>query len=109
MFKFKIGDKIKITAGKDKGQTGRIIKLFPHKDKVLIEGKNLYTRHLKASAGKPGSKLQLPRPLPTANLALVCPSCLKTTRIGFDITQKPKLRVCRRCDQVIKNQKEAKK
>lgn len=109
MFKFKIGDQVKITAGKDKGQTGKIIQLFPKTNKVIVEEKNLYTRHLKAAAGKPGSKTKLPRPLPTANIALVCPSCEKTTRVGFDITQKPKIRICRRCGQVIKNQTETKK
>ena len=109
MFKFKVGDQVKITAGKDKGQTGKISQLLPKLDKVVVEGKNLYTRHLKATTGKPGSKTKLPRPLPTANIALVCPSCQKTTRVGFDITQKPKIRICRRCGQVIKNQVETKK
>jgi large subunit ribosomal protein L24 len=109
MYKFKLNDQVKITAGKDKGQTGKVIKLFPKMDKLIVEGKNLYTRHIKASAGKPGSKTKLPRPIPTANIALVCPSCQKTTRVGFDITQKPKIRICRRCGQVIKNQVETKK
>jgi large subunit ribosomal protein L24 len=109
MFKFKVGDQVKITAGKDKGQTGKISQLLPKLDKIVVEGKNLYTRHLKAAAGKPGSKTKLPRPLPTANIALVCPSCQKTTRVGFDITQKPKIRICRRCGQVIKNQVATKK
>jgi len=109
MYKFKLKDKVKITAGKDKGQTGKIIKLLPKQDKVVVEGKNLYTRHLKATAGKPGSKVKLPRPIPTANIALICPSCQKTTRVGFDITQKPKIRICRRCGQVIKTPEETKK
>jgi len=109
MYKFKLNDKVKITAGKDKGQTGKIIKLLPKENKVIVEEKNLYTRHIKAAAGKPGSKTKLPRPLPTANIALICPSCQKTTRIGFDITQKPKIRICRRCGQVIKNSQEIKK
>ena len=93
MFKFKIGDQVKITSGKDKGQTGKIIQLFPKLNKVVVEEKNMYTRHLKATPGKPGSKTKLPRPLPTANVALVCPSCQKATRVGFDITQKPKIRI----------------
>lgn len=109
MYKFKLNDQVKITAGKDKGQTGKIIKLFPKADKVVVEDKNLYTRHIKAAAGKPGKKTKLPRPIPTANIAIICSSCQKTTRVGFDITKKPKIRICRRCGQVIKNQKETKK
>lgn len=109
MFKFKINDQVKITSGKDKGQTGRITQILPKMDKVVIEGKNLYTRHLKPAAGKPGSKTKLPRPVPTANIAIVCSSCQKTTRIGFDITKKPKMRICRRCGQIIKTQDVTKK
>jgi large subunit ribosomal protein L24 len=109
MYKFKLNDQVKITSGKDKGQTGKIIKLFPKMDKVVVEGKNLYTRHIKPAAGKPGSKVKLPRPLPTANIAIICSSCQKATRIGFDITKKPKLRICRRCSQVIKTLESTKK
>ena len=109
MNKFKLKDQVMITSGKDKGQSGKIIKLLPDLSKVVVEGKNLYTRHLKASAGKPGSKTKLPRPIPTANIALICPSCQKTTRSGFDITKKPKIRICRRCGQVIKTSEETKK
>ena len=109
MFKFKVDDQVKITAGKDKGQTGKISQLLPKQDRVVVEGKNLYTRHIKASPGKPGKKTKISRPLPTANIALVCPACEKPTRIGFDITQKPKIRICRRCGQVIKNQPKTKK
>lgn len=102
MYKFRLNDQVKITAGKDKGQTGKIIQLLPQLDRVVVEGKNLYTRHLKPAAGKPGSKTKLPRPIPTANIAIICSSCQKPTRVGFDTTKKPKIRICRHCGQVIK-------
>lgn len=109
MFKFKIGDTVKITSGKDKNQTGKIIKVLSKQQKVIVEDKNLYTHHLKASPNKPGSKIKLPRPIFTANISLICPSCQKSTRIGFDTTQKPKIRICRRCNQIIKNESQSKK
>lgn len=109
MKKFKVGDTIKITAGKDKNQTGKIIKVLPRKEQVVVEDKNLYSRHMKATPNQPGQKVQLPRPIPVANIALVCPNCKKTIRVAFDSTQKPKLRVCPKCKQVIKSQSPSKK
>ncbi|HOX96266.1 MAG TPA: 50S ribosomal protein L24 [Candidatus Woesebacteria bacterium] len=104
MFKFKINDTVKITAGKDKGRTGKIIKVSPQDQKVLVEGLNIYKKHLKAKGNEQGKILELPRPISTASVALVCPSCGKATRVGFDASQEPKVRVCHRCRQIITNE-----
>lgn len=101
MFKFKIGDIIKATAGKDKGRTGKVLKVFPKDQKVLVEGLNVYKKHLKPKGNEAGSIVTLPRAIATASIALVCPSCGKDTRVGFDASQNPKVRVCHRCRQVI--------
>jgi len=101
MFKFKVNDTVKITSGKDKNQTGKIIKVFPAEAKVVVEGKNVYKRHVKKQGEQPGQILSLSRPLPVANVALVCPSCNKPTRIGFDAKSDPKIRICRKCGKPI--------
>ena len=101
MFKFKIGDTIKITAGKDKGRTGKVLKVIPQDQKVLAEGLNVYKKHIKAKANEPGKIVTLPRAISVASVALVCPSCGKATRVGFDASQSPKVRVCHLCRQVI--------
>ncbi len=101
MFKFKIGDTVKITAGKDKGRTGKILKVLPQDQKVLVEGLNVYKKHLKPRGNEAGQIVTLPRPISTASVALVCPSCGKATRVGFDASQDPKVRVCHLCRQVI--------
>ena len=101
MFKFKIGDTIKATSGKDKGQTGKVLKVLPRLGKVLVEGLNLYKKHIKPKNNEEGKILTLPRAISVANVALVCPSCGKTTRVGFDASQAIKVRVCHRCRQVI--------
>lgn len=103
MNKIKKGDTVTITTGKDKGQTGKVIKVLPQEDQVVVENLNLYTRHLKANANQAGQKTKLPRPLPTSNVMLVCPACKKPTRVGFDASQKPKVRICKKCGQAIKN------
>ena len=103
MFKFKIDDTIKITAGKDKNQTGKIIRVNQQKGKVTVEGKNLYKKHVKKQGEQAGQIVSLPRPLPVASIALVCPNCNKITRVGFDNSKDPKVRVCKKCGQVIGN------
>ncbi|HEX9008609.1 MAG TPA: 50S ribosomal protein L24 [Patescibacteria group bacterium] len=101
MFKFKIGDTVKITAGKDKGRTGKILKVNPKEDSVLVENVNLYKKNIKAKGNEAGQTVTLPRAISVGSIALICPSCQKPTRVGFDASQKPKVRVCHLCRQVI--------
>jgi len=101
MFKFKVGDTIIATAGKDKGRTGKVLKVIPTDQKVLVEGLNVYKKHIKAKGNEAGKIVTLPRSISVASVALVCPSCGKATRVGFDASQTPKVRVCHLCRQVI--------
>lgn len=101
MFKFKIQDTVKITAGKDKGRTGKILKVNPKDQTVLVEGVNLFKKNIKPRGNEAGQTVTLPRAISVASVALICPSCQKPTRVGFDASQKPKVRVCHLCRQVI--------
>lgn len=104
MIKFKVGDTVKITIGKDNGREGKIEKIYPKDGLVLVPGINIYKRHVKASAVKEGQKggvYELPRPLPFSKIALVCPKCKKVTRVGFRIVGTEKVRVCRKCKKEI--------
>ena len=105
MFKFKANDTVKITAGKDKNQTGKVVKVLPLSDRVVVEGKNTYKKHIKKQGEKPGSIATLSRPLPTASVALVCPNCNQPTRVHFDASHDPKVRVCSKCCKPILNLK----
>lgn len=101
MFKFKTNDIIQVTAGKDKGRTGKVLKVLPVSQKVLVEGINQYKKHIKPKGNEPGTIVTLPRAISTASVALVCPSCGKPTRVGFDASQNPKVRICSKCRQII--------
>ncbi len=101
MFKFKLNDLVKITAGKDKNQTGKILKVLPTENKVVVEGKNTYKKHQKKQGDQPGKIVTLSRPLSVANIALICPSCGQVTRVHFDTKSKPKLRLCAKCGKPI--------
>lgn len=100
--KIKKGDTVVITSGKDKGKKGKIEKVFPKEDMVLVAGANLYKRHLKRRSEKePGGIIDLPRPLNIAKVALVCSSCGQPTRIGYITSGNEKERICRKCRQKI--------
>ncbi|OGD71658.1 50S ribosomal protein L24 [Candidatus Collierbacteria bacterium RIFCSPLOWO2_01_FULL_50_23] len=101
MFKFKVNDTVKITAGKDKNQTGKVVKVLPLEDKIVVEGKNTYKKHIKKQGEQAGHIATLSRPLSTAAVALVCPSCGKPTRVQFDSSKEPKVRVCAKCSKPI--------
>lgn len=97
--KIKTGDKVKIMAGKDKGKEGKILQVFPKMEKVVVEGLNLATRHLRGQRGQAGQKIQFPAPIHVSNVQLVSPKSGKTGRVGYKILktddQKKKIRVIR--------------
>lgn len=101
--KLKVSDEVIITAGKDKGQKGKINKTFPGKQKVTVEGINKYKKHVKPQGeGKPGGITEFERPLPVANVALLCPVCKQQTRVGYNTaTGGKKERTCHKCKKQI--------
>jgi large subunit ribosomal protein L24 len=100
--KLKKGDLVKIVLGKDKGKTGKIEKVLPKIEKVLVQGINQYKRHLKARAqGQSSEIVMVTKPLSAQNVAFVCPHCKLQTRIGFRVEKNDKIRVCRKCDKKI--------
>ncbi len=95
-------DKVKILSGKDKNQIGPVDRVFIKENKVLVTGFNLYKKHQKPQGeGKPGGIISLSRPILVSRVALMCPKCGKQTRVGFQITGKEKVRICKKCKAVI--------
>ncbi|OGD85469.1 50S ribosomal protein L24 [Candidatus Curtissbacteria bacterium RBG_13_35_7] len=97
MFKYKTGDEVIITAGRDKGKKSKIERVLPKENKVIVTGVNLYKRHRKATRAQAAGIYEVIRPINVANIALICPKCSKTTRIGFQIDGKLKNRICKKC------------
>jgi large subunit ribosomal protein L24 len=109
MQKFKVNDKIKVTAGKDKGRDGTIEKIFPKRSAVLVPGVNLYKKHVKGFQGQKGGIYDVPRPLEFSKIALICPSCKKPTRVGIRVVGEKKVRICKKCKKEIILKKVTKK
>lgn len=101
MIKFKIGDTVKITAGKDKGREGKIEKLLSEENKAIVPGVNLYKKHVKGFGDVKGGIYDIPRPLGFGKIALICPQCKKVTRVGFKFAGKEKVRICKKCGKEI--------
>lgn len=100
--KYKKGDTIIITIGKDKSRKGKIEKIYPKENKVLVPGTNMYKRHAKKRDDKnPGGIIDFSRPLEVSKIALICPKCNQKTRIGYLLTKGEKIRICKKCDQQI--------
>jgi len=84
--KFKVGDKVKVTSGKDKGKLSSIVKVIPKKNTVVVEGVNMYVKHVKPMGGRSGDKLSVERALSTAKIALVNDKG-EVDRIGYKVAK----------------------
>ena len=106
--KLKSGDKVKIIAGKDKGKKGKILQVFPLRNKVSVEGINLTIKHMRPRRqNEKGQKIEFPAPMSISNLMLICPRCNKPTRIKYKILDKiekrknKRQRMCAKCGELI--------
>lgn len=109
--KIKKNDKVKITAGKDKGKEGKVLQIFADTNRASIEGLNLLIKHLRPrKQGEKGQRIEFPAPLSITNLALICPNCGKATRVGYEVVEetasdgkktKKKSRICKKCGKAI--------
>lgn len=107
--KFKVGDQILVTAGKDKGKQGKILKVLPEKNRVVVEGVNLYTKHVKPMGERSGEKTRSERALPLANIAIINDKG-QADRIGYSVSKSgAKERIYKKTGKVIEEkQKEVK-
>ena len=108
--KIKKGDTVLITAGKDKGRTGKILRTFLKEGAILVEGINLKKKHVKPKKqGEKGQVISTPAPLNVSNIKIVCPKCGKATRIEYKVEKEDPLtslraskhRVCKKCKSQI--------
>lgn len=98
MFKFKKGDEIIVTSGRDKGKKGKIEKVLSSENKVIVSGVNVYKRHRKVSRTQPAGIYEVTRPTDISKVSIICPKCGKQTKVGFKIEDKKKIRICKKCN-----------
>lgn len=92
----KTGDLVMIISGKDKGQTGKVLEVSPKEGKVIVEGRNVVTKHLKPRRmGEQGGIVKAEGAIYACKVMPVCPKCGKATRVGHVIKDDKKVRVCK--------------
>lgn len=99
----KTGDTVKVLCGKDRGKEGKVLAVSPKEGKLIVEGVNLVSKHVKPrKMGEPGGILQAEAALYASKVQLVCPECKKSTRVGHSISSDgKKVRVCKKCGHSI--------
>ncbi|HYU64993.1 MAG TPA: 50S ribosomal protein L24 [Candidatus Paceibacterota bacterium] len=94
------GDTVIMLGGKDRGKTGKILSISPSDGKVVVEGLNTVKRHLRAKKqGQKGQIIARERWVSSSNMAVICKSCGKPTRVGYQLGQSgaDKIRICKKC------------
>ena len=101
--KIKKGDRVVVLSGKDKGKEGVVQRALPEDRKVVVEGVNTAKRHRKArSATEAGGIIEIDKPIDVSNVALISPKDGKATRVGYQVVDGKKIRVCKRTGEEIK-------
>ncbi|MDO9509592.1 MAG: 50S ribosomal protein L24 [Thermovirgaceae bacterium] len=97
------GDRVHVINGKDKGKEGKVLRYFPVRDMVLVEGVNVMTKHVKPSAKNPQSGIiKQEAPIYSSKVKLVCTACGAATRVGRAFLENGrKVRVCKACGEII--------
>ena len=93
-------DEVIVINGRSRGMKGKVLEVSPKEGKVIIEGVNMVTKHVKPKKqGDPGGILKAEGALYASKVQLVCPKCGKPTRVGHTFDEKgKKLRVCKKSD-----------
>jgi len=91
MKKFKKGDIVLVTSGKDKGKTGEIMQIFPKKDSVIVKGANLYKKHVKPTQNTEGGMVSRERALSTGKIMLTVAG--KPVRVGLKVEKSGVVRI----------------
>lgn len=95
-------DQVEVISGDEKGRRGKVLKVFPGKDKVLIEGINYIFKHMRKSQQYPkGGRIQKEAPLHISKVMLICEKCQRPVRTRVQREEGGSKRICARCSSAI--------
>ena len=94
----KTGDTVIVVSGDDKGKTGKVLGTIPSEEKVVVEGINMVTCHIKPrKQGEEGGIVKRESAIYASKVQVVCPKCGKGTRVAMEFKGDKKVRVCKHC------------
>ena len=100
--KIKSGDTVRVIAGDHKGSEGKVLRVDREKNKAIVEGVNMVSKHTKPSAKSPqGGIVKKEAPIHISNIALIDPKSKKATRVGIKVEGDKKVRFSKKSNQVL--------
>ncbi|SHF02294.1 LSU ribosomal protein L24P [Tissierella praeacuta DSM 18095] len=99
----KSGDTVVVIAGKDKGKKGKVLRVFPNENRVIVEGVNMLTKHKKAQGPTiPGGIVKMEGAINASNVMYFCEKDKTGVRVGHNLlADGSKVRVCKKCGEVL--------
>lgn len=96
------GDMVQIIGGREKGKTGKVLKVIRDKNRVVVEKLNIFKRHTKPTQKSPqGGIVEKEGSIHYSNVLLLCPKCNTGVRVGRKVEGDKKLRVCKKCGETV--------
>ena len=102
-YHIKKNDTVMVIAGKEKGKTGKVLKILPKKDRAVVEKVNFIKRHMRPGVhSRQGGIVEKENPISISNLMVVCGKCTDPTRVGRRVLEDgSRVRYCKKCDEII--------
>jgi large subunit ribosomal protein L24 len=103
MARIKKGDVVAVLSGKDRGKTGKVLEVWPERERALVERINL-VKHFerRSQQNQAGGVIEREGGVALSKLALLCPKCRKPSRVGWVVSgDRGKQRICRRCQEIL--------
>lgn len=99
--KIHTNDEVIVITGKDKGTKAKVLKAIPKENRVVVEGVNVVTRHMKPQAGQPGQKVTFEKSIDVSNVMLVDPKTGEPTRVGYRMENDKKVRFAKKTGNTL--------
>jgi large subunit ribosomal protein L24 len=100
--RLKKGDMVKVIAGKEKGKTGKVLKVINDKDQVVVEKLNIFKRHKRPDQKGKGGIVEKEGPINISNVMFLCSKCDEGVRVGYKLLEDgAKTRVCKKCNDIL--------
>lgn len=101
--RIRTGDNVMVIAGRDKGKTGRVERNLPREGRVVVDGVNMVTKHLRGQPGvRQAGRIQFEAPIHVSNVVLICNKCNQPTKSRTTFLETgARVRSCSKCQEVI--------
>jgi len=98
----KKGDRVYVLSGEDKGKSGKILRVLPRGNRVIVDGINIVKKHTRPTrTNTQGGIVESPAPMDASKVMLICPSCEKPSRVRRERGASGVVRICKRCEKPI--------